>query len=226
MRPKATQAAPPDPAITERLRALWQRLEAWCAAHAGRSLNLGSGAAPDSVAAAEQTMGLAFPADFRASLLLHEGQTTFKDGSSPSFPWLPGCPQLAPLSQILYQYKEVQGLSDEYPPPDALDDDRRLRAGVYRKGRIPIAGTPWWDGDSTYLDLDPGPEGTPGQVITMISECDFVVLGSSFEDALARWVGALESGQWTYDRDKKAEHPQDEAPHSGHPSYAFAQVST
>jgi cell wall assembly regulator SMI1 len=187
---------------------------------------LAPGAAPDAIAAAEQAMGLTFPPDFRASLLLHEGQTTFGDGSAPSFPWLPGCPQLAPLRQIVSQHKEIQGLADEYPPPDAFDDGRRLRAGTYRKGRIPIAGTPWWDGDSTYIDLDPGPEGTPGQIITMVSECDFVVLGQSFEDALARWVGALESGEWTYDRDKRAEHRQGDAPHAGHPSFQFAQTSS
>jgi cell wall assembly regulator SMI1 len=96
---------------------------------------------------------------------------------------------------------------------------------VAKKGRIPIAGTPYWDGDSTFIDLDPGPEGTPGQVITMISECDFVVLGPSFEHALARWVSSLESGAWVYDRDKNAEHPRGAKPHDGHPSYAFAQVT-
>jgi hypothetical protein len=33
------------------------------------------------------------------------------------------------------------------------------------------------------LDLVPGPRGTPGQVLSLITECDFVVIGTSLDQA-------------------------------------------
>jgi cell wall assembly regulator SMI1 len=210
--------------VGARIAGLWQRLEAWAAANTGRSLELRPGASEATIAEAERTMGLTFPAGFRASLALHDGQTAFESGSETCFPWMPGCAPLAPVQKMLEQWKEVQALADEYPPPAELDNDDHLRSGVYRKGRIPIAGTRYWDGDNVYLDLDPGPKGTAGQLITTVTECDFVVLDRSFEAALERWVTALEDGSWIYDRDENAEHPRDEKPHSNHPSNWFARA--
>jgi cell wall assembly regulator SMI1 len=213
--------APTDPALIERVAASWRRLESWAAANSGRSLDLLPGASEITIAAAEEKMGLVFPPGFRASLLQHDGESSFSSGASKSFPWMPGCPPLAPLDRMHFFWKELQGLAAEYPQ-DGYDNDDRTRAGVYRSGRIPIAGTPYWDGDTVYLDLDPGPAGTPGQLICTVTECDFVVLADSFEVALERWVNALESGAWVWNREKNAAHPAGEAPHRDHPANQFA----
>ena len=62
---------------------------------------------------------------------------------------------------------------------DGEQCEGRVKNEVFSKKRIPIAGTKYWDQDKTYLDLDPGPRGVAGQVITLVTECDFEVLGES-----------------------------------------------
>lgn len=185
------------------------------------TLDLAPGLSEEALTAAEAKLGAPLPAGYRASLALHDGQTSFASGGR-GLPWMAGCAPLAPLAKVLEQWAEVQSLAAEFPPPDALEDADRVRSGTYRAQRIPIAGTPYWDGDTTYLDLDPGPAGTSGQLITLVSECDFVTLGPSFESALARWVEALESGAWVFDATALAVHAAGEPPHRGHPAERFA----
>lgn len=202
------------------LQDLWRRLGA-IADLAGVPLQLNPGLTEETIAAAEATLGLALPAGYRASLKLHDGQATFANGER-SLPWLPGCPPLAPLASVLEQWAQLQDLAAEYPPPDATEHGDRIKSGTYRTRTIPIAGSQYWDGDTTYVDLDPGPAGTAGQIITMVSECDFVALGPSLEAALARWVEALEAGAWVYSAEAGDVHPAGQPPHTGHPSDQFA----
>jgi cell wall assembly regulator SMI1 len=202
------------------LRDLCNRLEAIAARH-GDALALNPGLSEAAIANAEARLGSRLPAGYRAFLALHDGQASFKTGES-RVPWMPGCPPLAPLARVLERWAELQELAADFPPPDATEDDDRIRSGVYRTSRIPIAGTPWWDGDTTFLDLDPGPAGCPGQLITMVTECDFVTLGTSFEAALARWVESLETGTWVCDPASGDVHPRGEAPHTAHPADRFA----
>lgn len=209
----------PMPQLEIMLRDLWGRLAAIAARH-GTTLALNPGLPEATLAAAESRLGGPLPAGYRASLALHDGQASFATGA-PTFPWLPGCPPLAPLAQCLERWHELQGLAREFPPPEATEDGDRIRSGPYRARRIPIAGTRYWDGDITFLDLEPGPQGRSGQLITMVTECDLVTLGPSFEAALARWVEALESGAWVYDAATGAEHPRGEDPHASHPADRF-----
>ena len=75
------------------IEALWTRLEAVAQRH-GKTLRLRPGASEAAIAAAEVTMKLAIPADYRASLALHDGQDDSEyDGC---FPWMPGCFDLTP----------------------------------------------------------------------------------------------------------------------------------
>jgi cell wall assembly regulator SMI1 len=205
------------------LRDLWTRLEALAVRH-GATLALAPALSEDAIAAAEAKLGASLPAGYRASLALHDGQASFAGGGG-GLPWMPGCGALAPLAKVLEQWAEVQSLVADFPPPEATEDEDRIRSGTYRARRIPIAGTPYWDGDTTYLDLDPGPAGTSGQLITLVTECDFVTLGPSFEAALARWVEALESGAWTVDAARGATHPAGVAPFQAHPAEQFAAGS-
>lgn len=202
------------------LRDLWRRLGA-IADRAGAPLQLNPGLPEDTIAAAEATLGLTLPPGYRASLALHDGQATFANGE-PSLPWMPGCAPLAPLAAVLEQWAQLQELAAEYPPPDDTQHGDRIKSGTYRTRTIPIAGSQYWDGDTTYVDLDPGPAGAAGQLITMFTECDFVALGPSFEAALARWVTALEEGTWVYSAEAGDVHPAGEPPHAAHPADLFA----
>jgi len=112
---------------------------------------------------------------------------------------MPGCSPLRSLAEIVPQWQVEVGLAT--PDEDTGEDppDPRLLRDLWHPRRIPIAGNRWWDGGNSYLDLAPGPEGTPGQLISYSSECDLEVLGTSFGEALEAYVDALEARTWLYD---------------------------
>ena len=162
-------------------------------------------------------MGVTFPEDFRASLLVHDGQ---ESDSEVSF--CPATCPLASLERIVEQYQEVQQLVEPVEGDPPLDLEDHFINILYYSNRIPIAGTQWFDGDNSYLDLAPGPRGTSGQLVTTTSECDFVVLDRSFEKFFERYVKLLESGALVW-RDG-AVAPKD-ADFEGHPADDLALIN-
>jgi cell wall assembly regulator SMI1 len=202
------------------MKTLWDRLEKWAKSNTKRSLRLRAGASEKAVAAAEKKMKLRFPTDFRASLLCHDGQETndaeaeaYRDehGGFCGFEWMPGCSPLATLDAIVERWEEEQENIDEDDEPKVIEKGL-LHDSLWHPRRIPIAGSPYWDGDNTYIDLFPGPKGTEGQLITFVTECDLVVLGPSIGRALELYVQALESGAWVYDDKKGFVRPKGEKP--------------
>jgi cell wall assembly regulator SMI1 len=189
------------------MQELWARLEAWVRTNTGKSLRLRPGLDEAAIQAAEQQLGLQFPADYRASLLAHDGQDV---GEEP-FEWLPGCSPLKPLSAVIERWTEEQELAAEFPDPENQTEGP-LHTVLWHPKRIPIAGSPWWDGDNTYVDLHPSPTGTVGQITTFVTECDLECLGSSLRSALERYLAALESGDWVYSKAKDRVAPKDEPP--------------
>jgi cell wall assembly regulator SMI1 len=167
----------------------WAKLEKW--ANVQRlSLRMRPGASESDIDAAERKMDLRFPPDLRASIAAHDGQEDADD----LFEFLPGCARLQPLDAIVARWEEEVRLRD--PNEDVfVSDDGLIRATFFSPRRIPIAGNRWWDGGITYCDLEPGPKGTSGQIITFASECDLVVLGPSLAGALALYLEALETRQ-------------------------------
>jgi len=204
------------------MKTLWARLERWAQANSGRSLHLRRGASPTAIAQAEATFGFSLSQSFRESLLLHDGQDADADDL---FEWLPGCMPLASLDAIVARWTEEQtDLHDDNPPVEV--EDGQLHSVLNHARRIPIAGNRWWDGDTSYLDHFPGSAGVDGQLITLVSECDFVVLGRSFGEALTTSVDALESGAWVFDAASGRVRPTGESGEdAGNASYAFAQYA-
>lgn len=196
---------------------LWSRLEAWGTKVGAGSLRLRPGATDHDIGAAEATIGFAFPADFCEHLRVHDGQE-----SDPPWDWLPGCSPLAPLHALVERWKEERDLDDGQRDIQDESDDGKHKLGLWYPKRIPIAGNQWWDGDNTYLDLEPGSNGTAGQVITFTSECDLTVLGASFRDAVERYVVLLETGKlvWSGEHVVQADGPWD-----GHPADIFAGMT-
>lgn len=179
------------------MRDLWNRLLDWHARREHqRPFRPRPPATASAIAAAEDAMKISFPEDFRASLLVHDGEDDY-DGDPMRFHWMPGCDRLAPLAQIVEQWRDERDrVQDEEEDSCLVTEDGRFRNLLWHSKRIPIAGSPWWDGDNTYLDFVPGPEGAAGQLVTMVTECDFVVLAPSFRAAFEGYVEMLESGEW------------------------------
>ncbi len=176
------------------MKAIWTRLEA-LAKKAKKPLGLRKGVSEKTLSAAEKKMKLTLPSDFRASLLLHDGQ---EGEQEELFEWMPGCSPLASLEAIVEQWADEVDNIDEDDDDDepAVDEDPRLYRAIFHAKRVPIAGTPYWDGDNTHIDLFPGPKGKSGQLVTFVTECDRVVLGESFSAALESYVDAVESAAW------------------------------
>jgi cell wall assembly regulator SMI1 len=209
--PAPTPAAPQiDHAA--RVATAWQRLEAFVDAGGG-GLALNGPASDRAIAQAEKAMKVAFPADFRASLKVHDGQA-----EGAEFPWMPGVAPLWPVARIVEEHAKLQQqlAAKHQPKKETVDAHGKLKGGVYRTGRIPIA-------DKTFLDLDPGPNGVAGQLITMTSKTDFVVIDASFGAALERWAGALERNIWVYDRARRAAFPRALPDVTGHPAGLFSR---
>lgn len=194
-------------AVTAEMQALWGRLERWATRQVGLSLRLRQGAQESEVAATEQRLGRRLPEDFRASLLLHDGQHGDGDGDGV-FPWMPGCGPLASLARIEQAYRNERKWDDE-DAPGVCAHDARLMGFVRHPGRVPIAGNRWWDGDNSYLDFAPGPAGRPGQLVCFVSESDLAVLGESFSDALEAYTSALERGDWVWSDELSGPAPKD-----------------
>lgn len=229
--PSKLAAPPPGPPTpppvdhAARVGELWRRLETWVASTGAPALALNAGASEKAIAAAEKTMKLGFPPDFRASLAVHDGQSTEGGaGGAQVFPWMPGCPPLLPLARVVERWKEEQDFAAKrQPKKEWFDAGGKLKGGVYRTGRIPIAGPVRREGERTFLDFDPGPAGARGQLITMVSASDFVVIDASFAAAFERWVNVLERGLWIYDTAMHTVHPRALAPATSHPSGLFSK---
>jgi cell wall assembly regulator SMI1 len=182
----------------------------------GLTLGLRPGGSDAALDALEKALGLPLPADYRELIKFADGQ------DKHSFPWMPGCDRLAPVATVAPQLAEERGLASEFPASSDEECEGWTYRGRYFANRLPIAGSQWWDGDVTYLDMAPGPKGKVGQLVTMTSECDFAVLGESLGQALERYAAALASGDLAWHADKKALSLRGEKPFSGHMAYKFA----
>lgn len=145
-------------------------------------------------------MKLDFPADFRASLLLHDGQEWDADSADDAFEWLPGQGRLASLDRIVEEWKTHEELFHAFSPNGELEEiaDGHLFHVFWHPRRIPIAGNTWWDQDNLYLDMIPGPLGVAGQLAMFGNGVFGEVQGPGFGVCLKLYVEALEAGSWVY----------------------------
>jgi cell wall assembly regulator SMI1 len=174
------------------VEAIWKRVTTCLGEHAG-TMKLRPPASEATIAAVERELGVALPADYRAWLQLHDGE----DDVEGRVEWLPAWGRLLPIDVTLERWRDEQEWAqrDDDEGFTLYADDDRIRCVVKHARRIVIAGNRYGDGDNTYLDLVPGPQGTSGQVIVGVTECDFEVVGASFTDFLQRWATVFEAGQ-------------------------------
>lgn len=167
---------------------LWNELQQALGGIGAPAIGLRPPAKEEEIASFEGRLGCRLPEDFRASLLTYDGQT-----HPQGLGLLPAGGRLVSLEEIVEEWEEEtedMEFNQEEPPGSSADIVRMVR---YHNKRIPIGGTEHWDGDTTYLDLIPGPAGTVGQVISLKSG-KFVVIGSSWSDFLVRLAALVRSG--------------------------------
>lgn len=181
------------------MHTLWQRLEQFFTAQQW-PVALRPGATGAEIAAAEAALGLPLPADLRASLQIHDGEDWQQ--WRQCIRWMIHDTFLLSLDEILSHWNLQQTYYAQWGEEfgDEYQDEDRIRNVIFHPRRIPIAMN--LDEESgLWLDFTPGPAGVAGQVIMDITECEFIVLASTFHAFLARYLELLETGVFFYEAD-------------------------
>lgn len=184
-----------------------QKIIDWAKIHASQTLDyLNAPANDEDIQKIETEIGVELPDSFKALLKKFDGET------GPWLALLGDGNQLLPCKQIIEQYRLEQALAKQFYDPEMETiefwRDRVSSSVIFVKGAVkPLMRHPEWvpvtnmNGDVfRYLDYDPAPGGTPGQVIEVDPEsCSYQVLADNFDAFLARYAQQLEAGLFKVD---------------------------
>lgn len=172
-------------------------LDAWLAIHAPETHGaLNAGASDDELDAFERRTGFSLPADFRTLYRWHDGQAESMDATEAGVFGL----AFIPLSDVQAEWDVWNDmLTDDSRINETMPGQTSRPAGHIREQYITPGWVPFtkdFGGNSVGIDLDPGPLGTPGQVITFgRDEKDKYVLAASLADFIDEYVRRLEQGR-------------------------------
>ncbi len=165
---------------------VWQRLSQW-AADCPLDIAFNSGASAAEIAAAETALGVAFPTDLRDYLARANGERW----NSEDFigDW-----RLLALEFIVDEAQLMRKMVKEGAFGDNTNDPTSAIKGRWWSPQwIPIVTS--GNGHFFCVDLDPGPEGTPGQVILFLHDDeDRYLVAHSLGAWFARIADDLERG--------------------------------
>jgi cell wall assembly regulator SMI1 len=172
---------------------IWTRIVAWFHTHAPELAPDRRGAAPRAIEEAEAELGLALPADYRAWLLLCDGQST-------SAPGVDGLWRLHSVADVLDRWRMLRALDSELSH-SPVPTEPGIRAGVWNAAWVPIAED--LGGNYLAIDLDPGRGGTMGQVIDCQHDPpSYGHHAPGFRAFLARLADDLEAGRYQVHRSR------------------------
>lgn len=179
----APLAAPNVIAAQGTIAERWAQIEAWLAANAPPALaTFRPPATPADIAQAEATLGLALPAEYKALVSGHNGQTSLG-------PMVANCTLLA-LNQLATTRDRIAKLIADAPPDD--DCDPRIERVAWHDRWVPIGN---FQRDYLVLDLAPTDAGTHGQLFTcFVDDSARVVIADDCADLLAKLFHELQDG--------------------------------
>ncbi len=180
----------------------WEQITQWLQTHLPEALNnLAPSASEREIETAEHCLGLSMPEALKTLYRKHNGEihdwgpNVFDDAH-----WF------LPLSQAIAHSQALQAFTSEAVQDEYAAWKANIEDGIICvKGPVkPHLHNPrWWPLTSSngdvfrYLDFDPAPGGTPGQVIEYYPEaCSHQVLATSLETYLADYAKKLYAGEY------------------------------
>jgi cell wall assembly regulator SMI1 len=182
---------------------LWLRLKTWLDEHSPDALDTLNGPAePESIETTERHVGRELPQDYKALLLMFDGDEV------PGMVWPNGFTMLD-SSHVSFFWAEIATMAAEMGW-DKLPDRPEMWKVAIESRNIGVIGPvkpleaciDWvpimqYDTDYIFLDYDPAPGGTPGQVIeASIEGGQYRVLAPSFRAFMEQYVDDLEGGKY------------------------------
>lgn len=166
----------------------WETINNWLAAKHPQAIEgFAPPATPEQIAEAEAAMGCALPEDFKAFLAIHNGQ---KSGE----PMVWTC-SLMPVEKLAERKKRLAKLYDDPDLPPGPNTHPAIKQVGFSDGWIPI-GVSARGRDFLCLDIDPSPEGMPGQVILIaVDAADHELIAPNFRDFLSLYFQQLQTGE-------------------------------
>lgn len=193
--------------MSDRVSAAWERVEGWLGSHLPQAVeNLRPPATELQLSELEQALGRPLPDPLLAMLQIHDGEN---DGWVPSA--FPDGHWLLPSAQIASLFEQQASLAEEMGGNEEVFGFWKAQVEdgiIFIQGSVkPFLGSRAWIPISTmdghvqrFLDFDPAPGGTEGQVIEVdVESCLHRVLAPSLADFLEDHAARLERGDFGVD---------------------------
>lgn len=187
---KPANKAPTKKAAEHVLKQVWDEIEEWYREHGAAALeSLRDGASERQISDFEAAIGVKLPADYRASLDVHDGDATLHD----------------------YDYLSIERAENKWSMMAGLDEDGTFKDRKPKSTSNDLIQNVWWHrgwipfasdsaGNLLCLDMVPGLRGTKGQVIRMETISGPEASGiDSFLLWLQRYRNDLDKGRYEVD---------------------------
>lgn len=173
----------------------WTSIHNWLNENVPELLeSLGDSANTQAISDAEKALQVDLPADFKASLGIHDGQSNESMGFVEASEFLS-------LSRMVDEWNVWKSLLDGGEFADTSSEPvGPIKSDWWNPRWIPFT----YDGAGNHLciDLDPAEGGTKGQVITMWhDDPDRRVIAPSFQAWLNKVADGLKNGDYVYSDD-------------------------
>lgn len=176
---------------------IWNRIEAWLQTHDPDALaSLNEPASSDLISQLGAIVDVELPAELIAVYNVHNGQDEESDASG-LFPsgndYGDMAHGFADIEKVIADHAMMTELLDLGDFADIeKEPSTSIKTAAWNKRWIPVAN----DGGGDYhcVDLDPGPEGTFGQVITVGESSTQSVIANSMTDWLRQVADEMDAG--------------------------------
>lgn len=159
-------------------------------------LGFSEGASKEEIDNIEKITGQIIPDDLRQFLSKINGQF------NENFYFLPDQVKLLSCQEIIEEWTQEKDYADDTADfYNEFQFEDKVRCTIYHQTRIPIAMQEGFG--IFYIDYDPGPNGTTGQIIYLVNEYDFVVLADSFGEFIQKYIENMQNGILKFENEKE-----------------------